>query len=226
MLNLFKTEGLNLVSPYRSLGLYRELKRILWQYPSEQFAFMAQRVLEKVALALVENALKTTGEPNIALGGGVFSNIKLNMKIEGKAELKKVFVFPHMGDGGLALGAAIGASHRQTGSDRYTLKDLYMGPHFSENAILSSLKKWDFPYEKIDDTSEAAARFILKGEIILWFQGRMELGPRALGNRSILARPDNRELKDRLNMVLKKTGLVPAFLPKHAIAGSSRHFGY
>ena len=213
LLKLFQTEGLDLVSKHRSVGLYRELKRVLWQYPSEQFAFMAQRALEKATLTLVENALKTTGEPNIALAGGVFSNIKLNMKIEQKTQLKKIFVFPHMGDGGLALGAAIGASHQQTDSSRYVLKDLYTGPRFSENQILSSLKQWHFPYEKLDDASETAARLILNGEIILWFQGRMELGPRALGNRSILARPDNREIKDRLNLVLKKRVWYQPFCP-------------
>jgi carbamoyltransferase len=213
LMRLIGVHGLDLVSPCRSTGMYRELKKILWQYPSEQFAYMAQRVLEKRALSLIRNALALTGERNVALAGGVFSNIKLNMKIEELPETGHVFVFPHMGDGGLAVGAGMEVNHRKFGIHHYPLKDLSLGPRFSDAEVLSSLKRWDFSYCRLKDVPAHAAEVILDGEIVLWFQGRMEIGPRALGNRSILARPDRKEIKDRLNMVLKKRVWYQPFCP-------------
>jgi len=213
LMQLIGVRGLQLVSPFTSMGMYRELKRILWQYPSEQFAYMAQRVLERRTLALIRNALDLTAEHNVALAGGVFSNIKLNMKIAQLPETGDVFVFPHMGDGGLAIGAAIGANYERRGVRGHTLTDLYLGPAFSDNDILASLQRWGFPYARSDDAPGRAARLVLDGEIIFWFQGRMEIGPRALGNRSIVARPDRKEIKDRLNLVLKKRVWYQPFCP-------------
>ena len=213
LMKLIAVCGLELVSPYNSTRMYRELKKILWQYPSEQFAYMAQRVLEKRALTLTRNALALTGDRNIALAGGVFSNIKLNMKIAQLPETDHVFVFPHMGDGGLAIGAAMRVNHERFGIDRYPLKDLSLGPRFSDAHIAASLKRWRFSYAGLIDASARAAELVLDGEIILWFQGRMEIGPRALGNRSILARPDRKEIKDRLNLVLKKRVWYQPFCP-------------
>ena len=213
LMKVIGVRGLELVSPYNSTGMYRELKKILWQYPSEQFAYMAQRVLERKALTLTRNALTLTGDRNIALAGGVFSNIKLNMKIAQMPETEHVFVFPHMGDGGLAMGAAMRINHERFGIDQYALKDLYLGPEFSDADMRLSLKHWGFPYVSLKDTAARAAELVLEGEIILWFQGRMEIGPRALGNRSIVARPDRKELKDRLNLVLKKRVWYQPFCP-------------
>jgi len=213
LMNLIGVRGLELVSPFTSTGMYNELKKILWQYPSEQFAYMAQRVLEKRALALVRNALELTGETDVALSGGVFSNIKLNMKIAELPETGHVFVFPHMGDGGLALGAAMGVNYERFGIGRYTLRDLSLGPDFSEGDMLAALKSWGFSHVKLDDAPGRAASLVLDGEIIFWLQGRMEIGPRALGNRSIVARPDQKEIKDRLNLVLKKRVWYQPFCP-------------
>ena len=213
LMKLIGVRGLELVSPFTSTGMYRELKKILWQYPSEQFAYMAQRVLEKRALTLSQNALALTGKRDIALAGGVFSNIKLNMKIAQLPETGHVFVFPHMGDGGLSVGAGMGVNHERFGVHRYTLKDLSLGPGFSDEDMLTSLKRWGFPYVRLSDVTGRAAELVLDGEIIFWFQGRMEIGPRALGNRSIVARPDRKEIKDRLNLILKKRVWYQPFCP-------------
>ena len=213
LMRLIDIRGLDIVSPYGSTGLYRELKKILWQFPSEQFAYMAQRVLEKNVLNLIRNALALVGVKNIALAGGVFSNIKVNMKIAQMEGIENVFVFPHMGDGGLALGAAMRLNFDRFSVLRYRLKDLYLGPRFSNAAIVSALKRWDLPYRQVADAAALAAELVLEGQIILWFRGRMETGPRALGNRSILARPDKTEIKDRLNLVLKKRVWYQPFCP-------------
>ena len=213
LMRLIGVRGLDLVSPYRSTGMSRELKKILWQYPSEQFAYMAQRVLEKRALTLTQNALALTGDKNVALAGGVFSNIKLNMKVAELPETKHVFVFPHMGDGGLAVGAGIEVNHRKFGIHQYPLRDLSLGPGFSDEDMLTSLKSRGFPHSRLNDAAGRAAELVLDGEIVFWFQRRMEIGPRALGNRSILGRPDRREIKDRLNLVLKKRVWYQPFCP-------------
>lgn len=213
LMKLIDIRGVEPVSPFTSTGMYRELKKILWQYPSEQFACMAQRVLEKRAMTLIKNALELTGEHNIALAGGVFSNIKLNMKIAELAETESVFVFPHMGDGGLATGAAMRVNHERFAINRYPLKNMSLGLRFSDEDVLSSLKRCGFSWRRIEDVAARAAKVMLDGEIILWFQGRMEIGPRSLGNRSILARPDRKEIKDRLNLVLKKRVWYQPFCP-------------
>jgi len=146
----------------------------------------------------------------------------MNMKIAGLVE--NIFVFPHMGDGGLALGAAIAANYDLYGVSTYRLRDLSLGPAFSRGDISAALERWgrediqgreegEIRYHRVENVSEAVARLILEGEIILWFQGRLEIGPRALGNRSILARPDDRRIKDRLNLLLKKRVWYQPFCP-------------
>ena len=210
-------EGLDLKSPYSSTSMFREMKKIRWRYPSEQFAFMAQRAIEKNALALVAEALARTRLTKIAVAGGVFSNIKLNMGIADLPQVERIYVFLHMGDGGLALGAAMSVNRSIHGVTSYKLNDLSLGPSFSREEILQAaeqpLAAGGLRVVQIKNAPEEAARLILDGEIILWFQGRMEIGPRALGNRSILARPDDRRIKDRLNRLLKKRVWYQPFCP-------------
>jgi len=213
LMDLIHTRGLRFVSPYSSTAMYRELKKILWRYPSEQFAAMAQRVLEERVLTLVKNAVARSGLHRVCLAGGVFSNVKLNMKIEELPEVERVFVVPHMGDGGLALGAAMAAQSLDRFRGPYHWTNPYWGPRFSGNDILSLLPHTGFRYERVEDPAQRAAELILAGQIVLWFRGRMEAGPRALGNRSILARPDSTRIKDRLNLVLKKRVWYQPFCP-------------
>lgn len=276
MLEIIGVKGLDIVSRYNATEMFRELKAILWRYPSEQFAFMAQRVLEKSAVALVREALERTGMTRLAVAGGVFSNIKMNMRLVELPGLEQLFVFPHMGDGGLAIGAALAANRTLHGATACRLPDLYLGPGYSTGEILLSIgagpvsfgkadvtaspqreeeagtpfspptspvvteegekeagtqlpsgrdgengeptpQTGDFRMRRIEDPAAEAARRILAGEIILWFQGRMEIGPRSLGHRSILARPDDRAIKDRLNLLLKKRVWYQPFCPSMLI---------
>lgn len=212
LLKILQVRGLTLYSPYSATALFRKLKRILWRFPSEQFACMAQRVLEKRVLELVRNAQDQTGHRNLCLAGGLFSNIKVNMAIQDTSCWDHVSVFPHMGDGGLALGAAMAADHR-VGISPYPTQEMYLGPSYPPQDYQRSLAKRQLPYRVLDRKSGEVAEILLKGEIILWFQGRMEIGPRALGNRSILARPDRPDIKDRLNRVLKKRVWYQPFCP-------------
>jgi len=226
MLEIIGVKGLEIVSPYNATEMFRALRGILWRYPSEQFAFMAQRVLEKSAVALAEEALKRTGLKRMAVAGGVFSNIKMNMRLVDLPGLERLFVFPYMGDGGLAIGAALAANRTFHGESACRLPDLYLGPAYTTEKILASVgsdiatlssETGEFRIHRPDDPVAQAARLILAGEIILWFQGRMEIGPRALGHRSILARSDDKAIKDRLNLLLKKRVWYQPFCPSMLI---------
>ncbi|MCX5839209.1 MAG: hypothetical protein NTW71_11940 [Deltaproteobacteria bacterium] len=230
MMDVIGVKGLEIVSPFSSTEMFRRLRGILWRYPSEQFAYMAQRVLEKSAAGLAEEALKRTGLKRMAVAGGVFSNIKMNMRLVELPGLERLFVFPHMGDGGLAIGAALAANRTFHGESACRLPDLYLGPAYKTEKILESVgsdiaslssETGEFRVHRPDDPVAQAARLILAGEIILWFQGRMEIGPRSLGHRSILARPDSKAIKDRLNLFLKKRVWYQPFCPSMLIEDAS-----
>ena len=213
LMDLIQVKGLSFCFRYGSLGTYRAMKKILWQYPSEQFAFMAQRTLERRICEWVEHVLNETGCRRLGLAGGVFSNVKVNRLIRMLPDVAQCYVFPHMGDGGLALGAALITHLQLTGIHRIPLNHFFHGPGYSDKEVEDALKASGLCYEKCDDLCEAVASIIADDGIVLWFQGQMELGPRALGGRSILARPDSPEIKDTLNLRLKKRVWYQPFCP-------------
>jgi carbamoyltransferase len=213
LLDLVRVEGLQVRCTYTSLAMYAALKKILWKYPSEQFAYMSQRVLEKRITELVRNAIISTGLKKIAMSGGVFSNIKVNMLIRTMPEVEDCFVFPHMGDGGLALGAALAANYELNGTAAYRLDDVFLGPEYSDTEIKATLDAGGYPYRYCENIEEETAQLISAGSIVFWFQGRMEYGPRALGNRSILALPNSRRIRDLLNLRLKMRVWYQPFCP-------------
>lgn len=212
MIDFFKVAGLNIKSKHSVSERYALLKKILWQTPLEQFAYMAQRTLEKNMIELFNNAINETGIKDVAWSGGVASNIKANMKVA--AVTNSWHIFPHMGDGGQALGSAMQANAINNGITRYELNDFYLGQDFQEEDILSSLKKHNLKYEYDKDIAKTAADIIAKKkDFLLWFQGRMEYGPRALGNRSILASASSLDVKDKLNISFKKRNWFQPFCP-------------
>jgi carbamoyltransferase len=213
LLDFIRVDGLDIRCRYNSLRMYTELKKILWKYPSEQFAYMAQRTLEKSICELVKSSLKKTGLEKVAFSGGVFSNIKVNMLIRLLPEVRQCFVFPHMGDGGLALGAAFSLNNDFKGVAAYPLDDVYWGPDFTEEEILDAVRQSGFKYNYFKNIEEETARLISAGQIVFWFQGKMEYGPRALGNRSILALPGSLKIKDLLNLRLKMRVWYQPFCP-------------
>ncbi|MBN2532530.1 MAG: hypothetical protein JXB88_06535 [Spirochaetales bacterium] len=216
LLDFFTVKGLSVKARYGSLKTYKKLKKILWKYPSEQFAYMAQRTLEIKIIELITNAIKETGLTKICLSGGTCSNIKVNMLIKNLPEVEDVSVFPHMGDGGLAMGSAMCANYQLNGITDYHFKNVYFGPEFSNDYIKTILEKGEYKnirYEYIREIEKQVAQLLFEGNIILWFQGRMEYGPRALGNRSILAPPHSEEIKNELNLVQKKRVWYQPFCP-------------
>lgn len=214
LLGLFEIDGLGIRARRRAAGLRRRLAGILHLYPSEQFAHMAQRVLETSIVKLVGNACATTGRRRLAYAGGVASNIKVNMLLKNHAAIDGLHVFPHMGDGGLALGAALYANSRLNGVTRCRMDDLFLGPSYGTEEIERSLAAFpELRFKRAPDIAARTGGLIAEGKIVLWFQGRMEYGPRALGNRSILAQPGSARLKNTLNIFLKKRVWYQPFCP-------------
>ena len=191
----------------------RAFASIQWRYPNEQFAYLAQRVVERTCAALARDAVRLTGMDRLALAGVVASNIRAAQVIRRMPEVRDVYVFPHMGDGGLALGAAVVAGAAAGERMAVDLARLDLGPAFETDAISDALQRAGVPAEAPDGLVDRVADALEQGRIVMWFQGRMEYGPRALGNRSVLARPDRRDLRDRLNLVLKRRVWYQPFCP-------------
>jgi carbamoyltransferase len=191
----------------------RQLARIHWHYANEQFAFMAQRVVERTCAALARDAVRITGRRRLALAGGVVSNVKATRIVRLLPELDDLYVFPHMGDGGLALGAAVAAAAGAGEPVQRHLARLDLGPEYEAGEIRKCLDEAGLAVERIDDLPARVADLLTAGQVVMWFQGRMEYGPRALGQRSVLARPDRPELRDRLNLVLKRRVWYQPFCP-------------
>jgi carbamoyltransferase len=189
------------------------LGEIIWRTPPEQFARMAQDTLEFHLVKWFENCLKETGEGYLCWSGGVASNIKANQKIRHLPQLKDWFVFPHMGDGGLAIGAALYINSKLNGVSNYKFENIYFGRDYSNEEIEPVLREKGLKYSKESDIALKTAQLLAAEHIVFWYQGRMELGPRALGNRSILARADSEKCKNDLNLRSKKRVWYQPFCP-------------
>jgi carbamoyltransferase len=196
-------------------ALSRPLAAVHWRYPNEQFAYLAQRVVESTCVALARDAVRLTGLRRLALAGGVVSNVKATRRIRLLPEIEDMYVFPHMGDGGLALGAAIAAAAAAGAARPLELDRLDWGPCFEDTAIEAAMRAAGLAHaaRREPDLPARVAELLAGDQIVMWFQGRMEYGPRALGHRSVLARPDRPALRDRLNLALKRRVWYQPFCP-------------
>jgi carbamoyltransferase len=171
----------------------------------ENLASSLQKITEEVMLKIAKRAYNLTQSKNLCLAGGVALNAVANGKILEKSPFENIFIQPASTDAGGSLGVAFYIHHKiLENSKRYKLEDVYLGPSFSEKEIKIFLEGNNIEYEKLSDSLlNEIAEQIAKNKIVGWFQGRMEFGPRALGNRSILANPCNKEMKDILNRKIK-----------------------
>ena len=194
---------------------YWYLKRLSEEHPPHVFARMAQETLEYHTARFIGTHLRRTGLRNLCLAGGLFSNVKNNRNIIDAVKPIDWYVFPHMGDGGLAVGAGLAASSIGNKRKTYALKDVKLGPSFSSNEIRNTLERYSdrIEWEYETNCSKVAADAIIQGEVVFWFQGAMEYGPRALGSRSILANPEDMAVKDRLNSTIKRRQWYQPFCP-------------
>lgn len=162
-----------------------------------------QYCLEQVALMLKDHLYSLTGYKNLCLAGGVTLNCTTNGILLQSENVENIYIQPAANDGGVALGAALEA-YAQTGNTcKLHMNHPYFGPSYSQEEIESILKELKLTYEYHQDIEGLTAELLAKGKLIGWFQGAMELGPRALGNRSILADPRDPKAKDRINQFVK-----------------------
>jgi carbamoyltransferase len=189
------------------------LSPLHWQSANEQFAHAAPRVVEHVSVELARDAVRLTGCSCLALAGGVVSNVKATRRVRLLPEVKDMYVFPHMGDGGLALGAGVLAAAESGDDVQLDLSSLDLGPSFTVDSVEHAIGAAGLTPKTVADLPAAVADLLAAGRIVMWFQGRMEYGPRALGHRSVLARPDRPELRDRLNLLLKRRVWYQPFCP-------------
>ncbi|UJR84383.1 carbamoyltransferase C-terminal domain-containing protein [Sandaracinus amylolyticus] len=184
-------------------------------------AAAAQRRLEDVLLGFVARALEEVGPSDVVLAGGTFGNVRLNQKILDVPGVRRVFVHPAMNDQGIAVGAAL--EHLAlTGRARPARLDhVYLGPDFSEDECARALTSAGLRFREERDIERTAAELLTAGHVVARFAGRMEYGPRALGNRSLLYRSDEPGANDWLNRKLRRTEYMPfapVTLAEHAEA--------
>ncbi len=166
-----------------------------------------QRVTEDTVLKMVQAAHKMTGSKNLVMAGGVALNSVANGRIIREGPFERVFIQPAAGDSGAALGAALYAYHVLLGKPRkWVMEHAYWGAEYSEAEMEAAIRESGFAYEKIDDMAQMSQRAVdamLDERVIALYQGRFEWGPRALGNRSILADPRREEMKEIVNTKIK-----------------------
>lgn len=215
----------------RKTGFYRArprkiAARIAHLGPADQAAAV-QAFLERSACAFISHWLRQTGKRGIALAGGVFANVKLNQHVAALDEVDEIFVFPNMGDGGNALGAALIAQERRSGQPvtRREMPHAYWGPASGRAQIEAAFAASgaNLHVQEPEDLPALVAQTIHAGGIVGWFQGGMEYGPRALGARSIVARPTERHLNEELNRRLSRTEFMP-FAPSCLIEKGAEVF--
>ncbi len=178
-------------------------------------AYALQKMTEDVVLTEIRSFLaefkKTLpSKIKIALAGGVFANVHLNQLIFEMPEVENIFIQPAMSDAGLSLGAAILADSLQIPSSQYTFKDTYIGADFSNDiAPFINQISPNFTVKHLVDAPSVIADLLDNDKIIGFYQGQMEWGPRALGNRSIIANPFRKEINQELNRRLNRTEFMP-----------------
>ena len=192
-------------------------------------ALAIQQVTEEIVLRLADTAKKLTGSANLVMAGGVALNCVANGKLLRQGTFKDIWIQPAAGDAGGALGAALAAWHIVRGQERQlpnpaldNMQGAYLGPEFAADEMVRLARRHQAPHKRYQDYDELAkdvAALLAQGQVVGWFQGRMEFGPRALGNRSILGDPRHPEMQKRLNLKIKyREGFRP-FAPVGADGG-------
>lgn len=182
----------------------------------QDIAASMQAMLEEAEFALVRKLYEATGQKTLCMAGGVALNSAFNGKILPQTGFEDIYIHPAAGDAGTSLGAAYYIYHQVLGKPRtYVMTDAYTGPAFSNDAIKAVLDRHDLTYETLDEDAlvKRAAGIVAEGNVLGWFQGRMEWGPRALGNRSIIANPRRDDMKDILNARIKHREKFRPFAP-------------
>ncbi|MBI5176499.1 hypothetical protein HY995_00260 [Candidatus Micrarchaeota archaeon] len=169
--------------------------------PYSGLAFEAQNILEQSIVKVVRESVQSTGSGNVCLAGGVALNCSTNSILVNSDFTSDFFAFPASNDGGVPIGAALALAADMGEETNFRMEHAYWGPGFSDERVQAVLKSCGLRFEIVGDSPGTAAELIAAGKVIGWFQGRMEIGPRALGNRSILADPTRADVWERVNVV-------------------------
>ncbi|MES2087668.1 MAG: carbamoyltransferase C-terminal domain-containing protein [Patescibacteria group bacterium] len=192
------------------------IAEIVKKYGKEDVSAEAQRVLEEQAMEFVLPWLSKEDTKILATSGGIFLNVKLNQRIWQSGKVETHHPYPNPGDAGLPLGAALFVASEGGHLKNPVADHLYWGPEYSNDEIEKILKERRLQYRKSNDVCSEVAHMLSEDKIIAWFQGRMESGPRALGNRSILMSPKKAENKDIINARVKFREAFRPFCPSMA----------
>lgn len=194
----------------------------------KDIAAAVQLILEEIMTKMLNHMHKVTKCDSLIMGGGVALNSVYNGKILRNTPFRRVWIQPDPGDGGTSIGAASYIYHTILGNKRnYVLKDAYLGPGFPAEEIKSflnanSIKHSTFKSDK--ELVKKTAKLICENNVVGWFQGRMEWGPRALGARSILSNPCNMEMKEILNLKVKHREKFRPFAPVICVEDAPKYF--
>ena len=195
---------------------------------SKDIAKSLQVTFEKIVMQIIERLQKKVPSNNLVMAGGCAMNGLVNGKIFKESKFKNHFIQPAATDDGTALGAAYYCFHNYLKKkERFVMKHAFWGPSYDEQTILNSIKAKKLKYKKfdgVDDLTKYAAKVIVDSNVVGWYQGRSEWGPRALGNRSILANPANKNMKDIINSKIKKRESFRPFAPSVLEEEVSRFF--
>jgi carbamoyltransferase len=195
-------------------------------------ALAIQQVTEEIVIAICKEAKRLTDADYLCLAGGVALNCVANGKLLKEGIFKDIFIQPAAGDAGGAIGAALAACHIAFDQDRVigsgdSMQGAFLGPEFSDRDIERSINHFEANGEYFPDFQELSVRvagFISEGKVVGWFQGRMEFGPRALGNRSILGDARNEEMQKKLNLKIKYRESFRPFAPSVLSEDASDYF--
>jgi carbamoyltransferase len=184
-------------------------------FKKEDLAASIQKLSEDLCREYVGYWVDKTGSRRVAVAGGVFANVRINQELHKLDGVEDIFIHPGMSDEGLAVGAAMAAwaalAHEKgiAATPATPLKDVYLGYEFSEREIEAALRKAGHQYQYHSDIEQEIAALLAAGHVVARFNGRLEYGPRALGNRSILYQPTDPTVNDWLNKNLVRTEFMP-----------------
>jgi carbamoyltransferase len=192
-------------------------------------AAQAQYEIERVVTKAAKYLFAKTESPNLCLAGGVALNSVMNKIILDKTKFKNIFILPGAGDSGVQLGGAIYAYYHFSGRKEklpYYMDRAYLGVNYSDRHIRRILKKYarHLVFRKEKNIEKFCAQLLAQNKFIGWFQGKSEFGPRALGNRSILANPKGAKTKDYLNERIKHRESFRPFAPSILEEKCSEYF--
>lgn len=213
-------------------GFSRRLPESALEQKHCDLALAIQTVTEEIMLKLAREVKRLTQCSNLCLAGGVALNSVANGKMQNSGLFRHIFIQPAAGDAGGAIGAALAAHYLYFKQERVpangvdAMQGTYLGPSFTDWAITEMIKKYGAVSEFLNNetlTTQTAA-LLATGNIVGWFQGRMEFGPRALGNRSILADPRNPEMQKKLNLSIKYRESFRPFAPAVLAEDAQQYF--